>query len=318
MSAAQCQDISFNEPRLKNTTTLNVIVVMTDVSFQWSTLGRAAIAGDSDLTIRYTELDWNPIQYRHRRWEIEYCYAEVRPVVAQFTIRWLPMMVVGVAIVVKGISSRLALRILPHFQQRVFNSLGDMLWLSAEHPELASFTPLRSELQIIGRRKIKWYQQWGPVDHATFVFWWACILRMIWLGSQGMAYLGTDLSVFSGAQCASSGIVTHNLGMMMLANIPKVWVAVSYFVWNNQISRMWMEREWGSYFQKRRRPRVTYETHDRGTWVTYWLQIPFSISTILFLIGVALNWVASNALKIVELVDKTQYDSWQLNCSPGT
>jgi hypothetical protein len=76
-----------------------------------------------------------------------------------------------------------------------------------------------------------------------------------------------------------------------------------------------MEREWRSYYQHRRRPRVSYDTNDPAVQTTSWLQLPFSFSTILILLSMALHWVVSHAITVEEQI--SQRESYELKFSAG-
>jgi hypothetical protein len=76
--------------------------------------------------------------------DISYCYVEQVSSVCQVTLRWFPPMIVGLFLLIKGITIFLAVQYLPHFKQRQFNCLGDLILLATKCPEIHScqnFTP---------------------------------------------------------------------------------------------------------------------------------------------------------------------------------
>lgn len=268
----------------------NVVVVMEDGGF------------DLQQSSAYSEYGYLEVDFKKLfRWPsdpfVQSCYVEFTPTVCHLTIRWLPCLVFSLAIVIKAIVSEFALWFHPHFRFRAFNCLGDVLWLSAKHPELASKLPRMRHLRITGRRKVSWYQSLTTMDYSVIVLWWACILRLIWLGLDGM-YLNPTGVNFK----PTTSISLPFNSAVLVANVPKVWVAVAYFVWNNQISRFSMEMEWRSYYLHRRRPRVSYDIDEPGVETTSWLQLPFSLSTLLIVLSMALHWVVSHAISEEEVI----------------
>jgi hypothetical protein len=244
--------------------------------------------------------------------EFSRCFVEYLPSVCHYTVRWLPLLVVGVAVLVKAIVCELTLHFHPHFRQRIFNCLGDVLWLSARHPELCSRLPSLPEMEIKNRRRIPWIKSLSPLDYSVLILWWACSFRLIWLGWEGLQLHTTRLD-FSATMDMFSPLPFNST--LFVANIPHVWVAVAYYVWNNQVSRYYMEREWRSYYQHRRLLRVSYDTNDPGVRSTSLLQLPPLYSALVKLITVVLHWILSHAVVVEEQVSSSQHI---LKLSAGT
>src|SRR5438477_12754683 len=70
---------------------------------------------------------------------------------------------------------------------------------------------------------------------------------------------------------------------VIVANSLQLWLSLGYLLWNNQITRIWMEREWRSYYCRRHKPRVSYCSNQIGVRATRWLQLPYWLTTILMI-----------------------------------
>jgi len=150
----------------------NVIVVLEDNGFDLQQSNIYDEYGVSEVDFK------NMYQWPHDS-VVRSCYVDFTPTVCHLIVRWLSYLVFSLAIVIKAIVSQFALWFHPHFRFRAFNCLvGDVLWLSAKHPELASKLPRIGQLRISGRRKVSWYQSLTTMDYSVIVLWWECILRL--------------------------------------------------------------------------------------------------------------------------------------------
>lgn len=84
------------------------------------------------------------------------------------------------------------------------------------------------------------------------------------------------------------------MGMVLLANLPQLVLAVLYFMYNSTFTCMLAAAEWGRYGQHRKGLRVTSPTHAQRS--TYWLQLPWSYGLPLAIISSVLHWLVSQSI----------------------
>ena len=114
-------------------------------------------------------------------------------------------------------------------------------------------------------------------------------------------------------------IPVHFPVQVIIANCPQLWLSIGYLLWNNQITRIWMEREWRSFYRHRHKPRVSYplEAHHTGVRATRWLQLPYWLTFILMALNTVLHWLVSQTLFVVEILANSQKAAnFYLNFSP--
>jgi hypothetical protein len=88
---------------------------------------------------------------------------------------------------------------------------------------------------------------------------------------------------------------------IFIANIPQVWLTIGYLTWNNQISRIWLEKEWRSFYRNPQLPRVSYDTKSDGVQSARWLQLPYWLTGVLMLVSTLMHWLVSQTLFVVEV-----------------
>jgi hypothetical protein len=95
-----------------------------------------------------------------------------------------------------------------------------------------------------------------------------------------------------------------------------LWLSFGYLLWNNQVTRIWIEREWRAYYQKRHIPRVSYDTDEVGFRPTRWLQLPYWLTGSLMVISTLMHWLVSQTLFVVEILAQGNNHFYYLNFSP--
>ena len=121
----------------------------------------------------------------------------------------------------------------------------------------------------------------GPSDvYSVIVLWRAWGLDGMTVKSTGVNFKPT------------TGVPLPFNSGILLPNVPKVWVAVAYFVGNKQIYRKW-------------NPPTSSQTtrivrHGRAG--SRDLQLQFSLSTLLIVVSMFLHWVVSHAISEEEVI----------------
>jgi hypothetical protein len=231
-----------------------------------------------------------------------------------------------VALTIKAIVAFFSIRYHSHFRSRIYNSIGDMIVLGAEKkvllkPGFKMFPgPFRS-------RKVRWVRALGVEDLLTAVFIFLSAAAVLAIGTLGWSHysygyglslsdclkergLGSIDIVFvpgSGSAPISEyeKPVTFPL-QVLVANCPQIWLSIGYLLCNNQVTRIWMEREWRSFYLRRHRPRVSHYSRETGLLPTRWLQVPYWLTGILMALSTMLHWLLSQMMFVVEiLTDKT-------------
>ena len=304
-----CRKLFSNKRRNENQTIMNGIVV---------------IAARQDHSW-YTYLDLTPWTQPFEHYEAilnstMYCFVNSAPTVCQLTFHWTPAVIVATALLVKSVAVVLGLGFLPHFRYRSFNCLGDMLSLSVRHPELAAHLPSNIGLEIQGKKMAAWRQCLGTIDYAIIAFWWACRIHLSVLGVGDTWAKGTKFFDPSSRTGQGGLLQATFVTAGLIANAPQIWVSIAYFVWNYQITRIWMEREWHSYYLRPQRPRVSYDTEDEAVQSTGWPQLPFLHSLVLTILGIILHWIMTHGLVVVEYIGGNPGDhrtSYEFQIAPA-
>ena len=278
------------------------------------------------------------------------CYINEATPQCTVTLRWFPLLMTTLALVIKSITAFVAIRKNDHFKHRLYNTLGDFITLAARHRDelavpgecLASngdyrkpeVRALRSQTAGIPLRASNERRYWllylGPLDWTGWVFWIGSVI-LVWIlmgksvdtvraefRDENGAEIGNIFSLLSIAgfgkaslafvlgnsigQTAFNSQSTASLPLQIaIANSPQLWLSVGYLFWNNQITRIWAEQEWRSYAGRRKQPRVSYATTDKGMRNARWLTLPYGLSAGLMLISIIMHWVLSQALFVVEV-----------------
>jgi len=105
---------------------------------------------------------------------------------------------------------------------------------------------------------------------------------------------------------------------VIVANLPQVWSTIGYLTWNNHVSRIWLERDWRSFYRAQLRPRVSFNDRQPGVQNARWLQLPYWATLALMSISVLLHWLVSQTLFVVEIyfADTNVTSVFHLHFSP--
>ena len=269
------------------------------------------------------------------------CYVEMIPSECQLSVRWFPLLFTSIAIIAKATIVSVLIRCHSHFQKPQFSTLGDMIVLGARHPELRQFLSGDSPRGAIfegpyRRRKLPWRRALGVSDLVIACFWWITAIAVTTLGTYSWYNVVGGLSMSMrlkrfglGTEDPATSLVSGSTGrpfqqglpfalQVMIANLPQVWSTICYLTWTNQITRIWLEREWRSYYRAHIRPRVSINTKQPGVQNARWLQLPYWLTGVLMSISVLLHWLVSQTLFVVEIyfTDLTMSSVFHLHYSP--
>lgn len=141
-----------------------------------------------------------------------------------------------------------------------------MIALASRHPDLKAFAaksllPQRGT-KLCKMQHIPWRKALGFWDILATLFWWCSALAFMIVGVYEWEHVGSQMSVkdrynrfglgnvdptttidLSGGQFPYSAFNNFPV-LCMIANSPQLWLSIGYLLWNNQITRIWMEREW--------------------------------------------------------------------------
>ena len=236
--------------------------------------------------------------------QIDQCFVNVIESRCALTVRWFPLVCAAGGILTKALVAFIAVRQHPHFRTRVFNLLGDMITLGSRHPQfLESLAKGRKPIfdGPCDEQRIRWIRSFGVLDWVAMLYFWSSSLGLMIFGlvkwfyiTGGLSFserfrqygLGTisPLTIFNPDQSSNKDPGTFPL-QISVANSPQLLLSAGYLLWNNQISRIWMEREWRRYYCRQHRPQVSYSSSERGTRPTRWLQLPSWLTAVLMTIS---------------------------------
>jgi hypothetical protein len=271
--------------------------------------------------------------------DIATCFVDYVDSECQLTVRWFPLVISASALIIKALIAFIGLHRHSHFRRRIFNSLGDMIAVGARHPHLRMYAP---EGIMFGRQPcrvlhIPWRKALGFWDFLVAVFWWVSALGVVTFGvwewvmvGQGMSWgdrwkrfgfgnIDPATSIVPGSADYQEGTPNTFPLQVIIANLPQLWLSIGYLLWNNQISRIWLEREWRGFYNKRKLPRVSYDTGTSKEEVhaTRWLQLPYWLTFLLIALNTVLHWLVSQTLFVVEILPSaTKPANFYLNFSP--
>ena len=267
--------------------------------------------------------------------DVVQCFIDpVAVTTCEVTLRWFPLLCTSVALTIKAIVAFFSIRFHSHFRSRIYNSIGDMLVLGAEKK-----VPMTPDFKVFPGpfhpRKVRWVRALGVEDLLSAAFVWLSAASVLLLGNFYWDGGGLSLSdKFKEFGLGSIDIVfvpgtgpatiydeepaTFPL-QVLVANCPQLWLSIGYLIWNNQVTRIWMEREWRSFYLRRHRPRVSHYSREIGLRPTRWLQLPYWLTGILMALSTTLHWLVSQTMFVVEiLTDPTEHalSQFYTNFSP--
>jgi hypothetical protein len=273
--------------------------------------------------------------------EIASCFVDNVPSVCKLTVRWFPAVLSAGALIIKTIVVFIALKRHSHFRKRVFNSLGDIIAVGARHPNLRTPRFRLGDGMFKGQPchefRIPWRRALDFWDFLVAVFWWVSALGVTGYGIYSWEVIGKGLpfsdhlrrfgfgavdpmtSMIPGQSDIRNGSPNTFPLLVIIANCPQLWLSLGYLLWNNQITRIWMEREWRSYYRHAHKPRVSYDKpkDEVGTRDTRWLQLPYWLTGLLMSLNTIMHWIVSQTLFVVEILGNAQTrPNFYLNFSP--
>jgi hypothetical protein len=272
--------------------------------------------------------------------DISICYVQEAESQCQLAVRWFPLLVTASALFLKFFITIIFLFSHDHFRYRVYNCLGDMIALGARHPPLRSYARNRNPLQgAYDTMKIRWKSALGILDAFFIVayaiiglvvtglgvyLWIAVGKEMSWSERFKRFGLGTvdpETSVVPGKSNYQDANPDTFPVLVLIANSPQLFFSIGYLFWNNQITRIYMEHEWRSFYEtKAKKPRVSYtieEGDHRRYKTSMWLQLPVTITVIWMLLNSVMHWLLSQTLFVVEILPSPiSPASFYLNYSP--
>jgi len=247
-------------------------------------------------------------------------------------VRWLPVVIFTSSLTFKAIISALAIYFLPYFKTRLYTNLGDLICFAVENPELKIFNEslfskrgfLTSYVSVnlseirATRKQKPWawfielsdwfvYSIWVAGIAGAWVFVWFIASSqggwfLLWVNSSDFDLKVNPLTSELNNWFSSDGSVvtsTEMLAPILMANMPQICISIGYLVFDSQISRLWQEREWRSYYLRRKKPRTGNATNPQ-TRRTRWLTLPYLLSALLMSLSICLHWLGSQAVFMVE------------------
>jgi hypothetical protein len=254
---------------------------------------------------------------------ISHCYGKDKPspgAICQLGLPWSPLAALSGTLLVKFITVYFfynwMTRRMKH--ERLFNSIGDFIVLAVKEP---AFRHGRrgSKLNRFDRKKaVKWGATAGYQDILVWIYWVSivsCLVYLIILRGSILEYAGDSMTSKSLVRQYPMGYIHHMLTveidslnpitpagfqrLLFFTNFPQLLVSSSYLLWNNQITRIWMEQEWRSFHRKRKVPRVTHDSDAiENVRATRFLQLPYVMTGFLMTLSTLLHWLVSQSLFI--------------------
>ena len=263
---------------------------------------------------------------------ILYCLAAIVDEQCALAVRWLPSVIFSASLTLKAIVACLALYIVPHFRKRLYNSIGDFICFAVENPTSTipneslcskrrrpgSYTPINAGGVKATYKHKFWAWYFGKSDWLIYIFWILGVATMWFLlgyywnidspsslqwEQPEFGLAGTDAAIqFQWLSSVGPSTISSSdiFQAVVLSNLPQLWISCAYLLFNNQITRLWLEREWRSFYRKSKKPRTANMSGYAGTRQTRWLQLPYSLSALMIAVSILLHWVASQSMYFVE------------------
>lgn len=254
--------------------------------------------------------------------DISKCYLRIVQPKCKIGIRWAELIIVSVILAIKSGIIYLFVRHITRTLQRerLFNSIGDFILLGTKNPKV-NLHQKGSRLTLKRKVPVRWISTLGPRDILIWVFWFSSIFSVTIIGFVGWKTSGEGESLMAFARAAPIGstnlwvkpgsLVANDslalLGLILLANCPQLWLSACYLLWNNQLTRIWMEHEWRSFYLQRKLPRISHDAKRMdNVRATRFLQLPYSASAFLMTTSTVLHWLVSQALFLSGGIDQFQ------------
>jgi hypothetical protein len=265
--------------------------------------------------------------------DISTCFLELVPSKCWLGLRWFELIAMSGCLVSKFLVVYLFVRriIRTHSTERLFNSIGDFIVLGASEPAFHIDNEGSKPASLEGGKQTRWLSTLGFMDFIIWAFWFLSILSITLVGFLGWRHVSTGLSLRAFAQRYPLGSAAQLLWdphfysdncaslfvMILSANSPQLWLSTGYFLWNNQLTRIWMEHEWRSYYHYRKVPRISHDANQiAGVRSTRFLQLPYAATAFLMTINTILHWLVSEARFVINGVVGFQSDLPEVVWSP--
>jgi hypothetical protein len=314
---------------------LNAVAYVTDFDNITIVVNPSADFGYYDSYMQSTSSD-TLLGTLPRAADIANCYVQFVDSQCELTVRWFPLFCTATALLIKTLIVFIAIRRHAHFRKRVFNSLGDMIALGTRHPLLRQYCHGKTPGMFSGpysQQRTRWVRALGGWDVVVAIFWWVSALGVMIYGIVSWVEVGSDLDISSRMKVFGLGTINPSTSFVpggtanaidgtqntfpiqvIIANSPQLWLSFGYLLWNNQITRIWMEREWRSYYRNTHVPRVSYKTDETGVRATRWLQLPYWLTAILMTLSTVMHWLVSQTMFVVQILGSPGY--FYMNYSP--
>jgi Family of unknown function (DUF6536) len=152
--------------------------------------------------------------------EITTCYVDLQTPKCNVTLRWFPLVMTSIALVIKSVTAFIAIRTASHFKYRLYNSLGDFIAVATRHREelsvpgecLANSGEYRKGqlralpggtggIPLRAKHKYRfWIRYLGLLDWTVWVFWVASMSLTWFLMNQSLNKVRNVFKDESGAE----------------------------------------------------------------------------------------------------------------------
>ena len=199
--------------------------------------------------------------------DIAYCHVDVDPTSCQVSIRWRPLLVTAVLVLVKAVIVLYSAWSVPHFQGHLVSCLGDVIFLGAANKPLQMEHDARPGFEMRTRgaqhqspawaaRKARTY---APMPTILDVVMFFCFVILVFiligkgagaLGAHGMETTddgGSAFGISLGQMHRDnflSSVPSPFIKAAMLTNLPQLGISLWYLCINVWVGKLWLEREW--------------------------------------------------------------------------
>ena len=261
-----------------------------------------------------------------------------------------PCLLFSSAVTIKAVVAVLAIRSYTRFSQPIYNSLGDILDLPVTRPGIVIPTgecllnsrgtrgerPTEKSLSDVvyvkaRNRKIGWWQLMNAMDWLFYAFLLGSLcgaimavydstivyfplystrsMLRVWV-SAGFGTPFKLLWTFTGFALKGELSSSQLSVLVLISNLPQLWLSMAILVMTDHITRIWLEREWRSYYLRPKLPRVSWDNENPRRYVRKprILQSPYSVTIGLMAMGAVGHWITAESFFVVEISAKINPD----------
>lgn len=275
---------------------------------------------------------------------IEYCYENKVESQCGITLRWAPLLVFSLSTLFKSAVILVAMKLMSHFQQPLYNNIGDILDLAVQDrdiiPQGECLLDAQTRKKYIGMppgidakaRRVPWRKLMGVSDWITYGFLYftlgALIFNIYDATTSYFTYYQTTniikIYVESGWGDPFKVLWTYNylkgqldsaqlLALIFLGNAPQVWLSILILLLSNYVNRVWLEAQWRGFYCNPKYPRVSSDAQSRlqggNVKEPRFLMLPYPLTIFLMLFGTIGHWLVSEAFFTFE-TSATFYDEY--------